>query len=100
MRFNGDATLIKVEITRDENGVSHEVETTRDVMVNVFSHSGDAVLAARAQGLRLEAVIQLRSCDYDNEQRCIFRGNTYEIESPIDSGEFTRLTLVRRLNNA
>lgn len=99
MRFNAQATLIKVETALNEIGVSVETETKRDVMVNVFNHSGDASLAARAQGLRLEAVIQLRSCDYDGEQRCVFRDNEYEIESPIDTGEFTRLTLVRRLPN-
>lgn len=99
MRFNAQATLIKVETSRNEIGATVETETKREVMVNVFNHSGESQLAARAQGLQLQAVIQLRSCDYKDEQRCIFRNEEYEVEGPIDTGEFTRLTLVRRLPN-
>lgn len=100
VRFNSEATLIGIKMIMNEIGVPSEEEVQRNVMVNVFNHSGDASLAARAQGLRLEAVIQVRSCDYQGEQRCLFKGKEYEIESPVDTGEFTRLTLVRRLNNA
>ena len=99
MRFNSQATLLNVSTSFDENGSPVETTEKRDVMVNVFNHSGDASLAARAQGLRLEAVIQLRSCDYHGEERCIFREKEYEVEAPNNTGEFTRLTLVRRLNN-
>lgn len=99
MRFNSQATLLSISTSFDEYGSPVEVQKEREVMVNVFNHSGDASLAARAQGLRLEAVLQLRSCDYHGEERCIFRDKEYEIETPNNTGEFTRLTLVRRLNN-
>jgi hypothetical protein len=99
-RFNSSCKLVSVKVTRDENGAAQEERTEREVMANVYSVSADAELAARAQGLRLRAVVQVRSCEYNGEAQAVYDGELLDIEGTSGGGEFVRLTLTRRLADA
>lgn len=50
-------------------------------------------------GLRADAEVQLRSVDYGGEDEAVYRGREYDVTRVVDSGEFCRLTLGRRLSN-
>lgn len=99
-RFNASCKLVSVKVTRDENGAAHEERTEREVMANAYSVSADSELAARAQGLRLGAIVELRSCEYDGEAQCLYLGELFDIEGVSGGGEFIRLTLAKRLSDA
>lgn len=99
-RFNDVATLLSTSVSFDEAGAAHEETEGREVFANAFSVSTDAALAARAQGLRIYAVLQVRSCDYDGEQLCRYDGEVLSIEATAtEGGELTKLTLVKRLSD-
>lgn len=97
--YNRVATLESVSIGYDGAGNPAETVTERDVFVNRYSIGSSTWLAARAAGLHADAEVSLRSCDYQGEQRMTLDGIPFEIERVEDRGEFTRLTLARRLNN-
>lgn len=98
-RFNDVATLVTARIEFDEVGAAHEVTEEREVFANAFSVSTDAALAARAQGLRIYAVLQVRTCDYDGESLCRYRGELLSVEGSSADGELCKLTLTKRLSD-
>ena len=98
-RFNDIAKLVTVRVDFNEVGAAREVREERQVFANAFSTSTDAALAARAQGLRLAAVLQVRTCDYHGEQLCEYGGELLDVEGASASGELTKLTLAKRLSD-
>ena len=56
--------------------------------------------AGKSVGLTPDAVVQVRSADYAGQTRCVLDGEEHFVEAAADSGEFTRLTLRKRLGNA
>lgn len=100
MRFNAIAALCKEGTAQDSIGNTvPTVGEPREVFANVYEIGLNSYLAARASGLHADAELQLRSGDYDGEEIVLFGGNEYTVERVSDSGEFTRLTLARRLAN-
>ncbi len=96
-RFNDVAYLVSTKIEFDNVGAAHGVTEERMVYANAFSVSTDAALAARAQGLRIYAVLQVRTCDYRGEAQCRYQGELLSVEASASEGELTKLTLVKRL---
>ena len=97
--FNAVASLERVSIAYDGAGNPTETVSSRDVFVDRYSIGAATWLAARAAGLHADVELSLRSCDYQGEQRLSMDGIIYEVERVSDRGEFTRLTLARRLND-
>lgn len=98
-RFNGAALLVREDVEYEEDGSTSITREEKPAFVNFYDRSAYSVQQARAQGLRADLEIQLRSCDYDLQQAVSIGGTEYKVEQVIDSGEFTRLTLRRRLSN-
>lgn len=98
-RFGGAATLVSEEVEYAEDGSTSITRTEKAVFVNPYNRSAYSVTQARAQGLRADLEVKLRSCDYDMQQAVIVDGTEYKVEQVTDSGEFVRLTLRRRLGN-
>ena len=100
MRYGEVATLTAVRVEQRADGSFHEVRESRGVFANPYSMGATAYMAARSAGLKADAEVRLRSCDYAGEQECVFRGLAYDVERAVDSGDFTTLTLKRRLRDA
>ena len=101
MRWNKVATLYKVVTSRNAEGVPEDsVESESTVFANPRNMGYEAWSAARSVGLHADASIQVRSMEYEGENRCEIDGVEYEIERAYDTGEYTTLTLKRRLRNA
>lgn len=100
MRFNATATLYHEATTQDASGntVPSKGEPS-EVYANVYEIGLNSYLAAQASGLHADAELQLRSADYGGENVVEFDGKEYMVERVSDTGEFTRLTLARRLGN-
>lgn len=98
-RFGAVAKLVSVSTEYDGNGAAVETRTERQVFANEFSFSTDSAIAARAQGLMLAAVLQVRSCDYGGEQMCEFNGRLLSVASSSSNGEMCTLTLGERLSD-
>ncbi len=99
MRFNSTATLIDAVVTLDSTGNPVEVIAESPVFVNKYVVGATAWFAAREAGLKADAEVSLRTCDYDGQERLLMDGIEYEVERVSDNGEFTRLTLANRLAN-
>lgn len=98
-RYRETATLSSFEVVQNGDGTRDEIETKRDVFANELTIGFAAWNAARSNGLHADASIQLRTCDYQGEQSVTMRGIPYEVERVQSSGEFTTLTLKRRIAN-
>lgn len=94
------ATLQKVEqVTDDRGNASYEVTEERKVQANRYNIGLSTWAAARSNGLHADAEVSMRSCEYKGEERITVEGVEYEVETAQCSGEFTSLTLKRRLSN-
>lgn len=93
--------LYDTQVEVDKQGSPTRVRANESrVFANRYRVGLSAETAGRAQGLRPDAVVSMRSCDYEGQQRCVLDGVEHMVESASDSGEFTRLTLKRRMANA
>ena len=93
------ATLSSFEVVQNGDGTRMENRTDRDVFANEMTIGFSAWNAARSNGLHADASIQMRTCDYNGEQSVTMRGVPYEVERVQSSGEYTTLTLKRRIAN-
>lgn len=101
MKWNKVATLQRVGTVKNDEGVPKEgVLAEWDVFANSRYMGLESWSAARQQGLKADASLQVRSLELDGANRCIVDGVEYEIERSYDTGEYTTLTLKRRPRNA
>ena len=98
-RWAATATLHSVEVAVRADGSTAETRTSRDVFVNARRTGATVWAAERSAGLHDDATVQLRSCDYAGEQELSMGGVAYEVERARNDGEFTVLTLKRRLRS-
>ena len=100
MKWNKVATLIKVGTVRNDEGVPTEtVLSETQVFCNPRHMGMESWAAARSIGLHADSSVQVRSLEYSGENRCVMDGVEYEIERVYDTGEYSTLTLKRRLRN-
>ena len=100
MRFNSTATLYPVTVSQDAQGNTVPTKgEPREVYANPYEIGLNSYIAAQAAGLHADAEIQLRSADYDGEVIVFYEGQEYTVARVSVAGEYTRLTLSRRLAN-
>ena len=97
-RYADIAVLEAVSVSIGDEGEAVETVTEQQVFCNPFRVGASTWLAAMSAGLHADAQVELRTCDYDGQQRIVLRGVRYDVERANDLGEFTRLTLSRRLD--
>lgn len=97
-RWDATCALIELENRRDERGVARPTaRRPRRVACNVYSMSDAAYYAAAQAGVRPQAVLQLRACEYRGERLVEFRGVTYAVgRVERSSPDFVRITLEER----
>lgn len=98
MRWADVVTLVSHPgMHQDETGAWHEGEPVERV---VFCNRRTLGAQRRSEsvdvGMRAVAEVEVRTCDYHGETEAFFEGETYDAE-PTQSGDFTYLTLGRRL---
>lgn len=98
MRWADVVTLVSHPgMEQDETGAWHEGEPTeRAVFCNRRTLGAQRRSEAVDVGMRAEAEVEVRTCDYHGETEAVFLGVRYDAE-PSQSGDFTYLTLGRRV---
>ena len=101
MRWNDTCTLVgSPNRYQDEAGAWHEGEPAkREVFCNRYSVGADAWATSLDAGLRADAEVQLRACEYAREQTVVFDGVEYDVERVVGKGDFVRLQLGRHVSN-
>lgn len=114
MRWNETLVLLSpVEKYQDSAGAWHEGKRSeRTVFCNEFMIGFVALAHLRSSdiraanttdpvdvGMRNEHMVQVRRIDYEQEDRCIFRGEEYEIMFVSGGGEYVTLTIGQKLSN-
>jgi len=100
MRWDKVANLYSAKVTHDSEGnPSEEKADEATVFANAMNMGLESWAAARNSGLHADASIQVRSAEYSGQNRCEVDGTEYEVERSYDTGEYTTLTLKRRLRN-
>lgn len=100
-RWNAVADLYDTRVEVDGRGTpARERVLESRVFANRYDIGLSALAAGQSEGLAPDAVLQVRSAEYRGQTRCLLDGREYTVEKAVDSGEFTKLTLKRRLQNA
>lgn len=98
-RYASVISLVKVELEQNDEGSLIPKKTYREVFANRFEIGFSSWAEARSAGLNPEASFKLRSCDYEGEEMVVVDGTEYDVTRVSNSGEFTKLTLTRRMSN-
>lgn len=100
MRYSDVATLFKETTTQDSMG---NIVVARDngtvVYANTYNIGTSAFMEAKSAGLHADAEIEIRACDYANQNIVVMESKEYDVERVNETGEFVRLTLAKRLDN-
>lgn len=88
MEYIEELTLIKLTPTQDENYQIYNTETRRTILVRRNVVGSREFYNAMAVGIRPTAELQIRVCDYDNEQEVEYKGQRYSIIRTIPKGKF------------
>lgn len=101
MRWNDTITLIgSAGSHQDEIGSWKDGDSPKtEVFCDTYSVGSSTRSVAVDAGLRADAQVKVRSCDYSNEGTVIYRGIYYDVESVTDKGDFVILQLGRRITN-
>ena len=102
MRYNGTAVLrdVATNMTVDEEGNEVEGEPIdTEVFCNVRSVGIETWATVAELGIKPEAQIQVRSCDYDNQTIVILDGRMYDVSYTSTRGDFTIITLATHIPN-
>ena len=87
-----------MERGRDAPRLSRQAPGARR-LCNPYTVGADSWATAVDLGLRADAEIQLRACDYADESSCVYEGVEYDVEKVTRTGELVRLQLGRRASN-
>lgn len=98
-RYADIITLKKATCEIGDNGRPIVEEEETETFFNRYKLGLSQMLMGGADGQRETAAGQIRSCDYDGQNIAILDGKEYTIKSVNDQGEFSTLTLERRLTN-
>lgn len=98
MLWNKVVDLVRLKDGCTEEGAPTFEEVGRTKVFANNNHIGmEKWAAAKSIGLHADAAIEVRSIDYNGEQVCEFDGCAYDVERVYDRGEWTNLTLKKRL---
>lgn len=99
--------VVPGEVYQDSEGAQHRgQETTRTVFCNPYTVGTAAFNTSRELrlfhdiGPRPMSSVQLRTCDYNNEIRVVYRGEEYDVAQVTERGDNVTLLLERHASNA
>lgn len=98
-KFSDILTLRRAVVERNDEGVAKKVMEDTDVFFNRYRVSLSNRIAGASEGLFSVASGQVRSADYDGQELAVLDGVEHTVEDANNQGEFTVLTLKRRLGN-
>lgn len=102
MRYNGTAVLrdVATNMTVDEEGNEVEGEPIdTEVFCNVRSVGIETWATVAELGIKPEAQIQVRSCDYADQTIVLLNGREYDVSYTSTRGDFTIITLATHIPN-
>lgn len=99
MRFAAVIELIALTQTADAIGQQVSAKTSRTVFANEFEVGTAEFYAAGAQGLKADAVYQVRAIEYEGETLMSVGDVEHNIIRVKRRGEWTLLTCERVLGN-
>lgn len=101
MRWNAAVTLLAYPDRHQgpDGSIVYGEPERRVRFCNSYTVGADSWATAVDLGLRADAEIQLRACDYADESSCVYDGVEYDVEKVTRTGELVRLQLGRRASN-
>lgn len=96
MNWSDVVQLISIVSGTDDDGFPvDDVEEKRQVFANRKSVKSSEYYAAKQSGTVLSYIFELRSVDYEGEEKLKHNDNSYEVERSYEKGEFIELTCKR-----
>lgn len=94
MEYIEELTLIKSVPTTDDIGQVVMEETQRNVLAKKNMVGSREFYNAMAVGIRPTAELQIKLCEYNNEQECIYNGIRYSIIRTIPKEKFNLVLVI------
>lgn len=94
MEYVEELTLIKTTITQDEIGQPIKTETSRNVLAKRNVVGSKEFYNAMAVGIKPTAELQIRLCEYDDEQEVEYNGIRYSIIRTLPINKFNLVLVI------
>lgn len=94
MEYVEELKLIKTTITQDEIGQPITTETTKNVLAKRNVVGSKEFYNAMAVGIKPTAELQIRLCEYDNEQEVEYEGIRYSIIRTLPINKFNLVLVI------
>lgn len=99
MLFRDVVELISVAWEQSPSGAPKPIETPRQVFANKRSVRQSEFYAAAMVGLRPEIMFEVRTIEYNGEEKLEYQGKRYDILRTYDkNGEITELVCTEVVN--
>lgn len=96
MNWSDVVQLVSLESGQDDDGFPvDDIEKKRQVFANRKSVKSSEYYAAKQSGIELSYIFEIRSADYEGEEKLECDNYTYEVERSYEKGEFIELTCKR-----
>ncbi|RSL32665.1 hypothetical protein D7Z54_14545 [Salibacterium salarium] len=98
-RWSEVINLVTIEEGGNENGFPTEpTETSRkkDVFANKKSVRSSEFYQAAQAGFNVDLMFEVRSMEYEEENRIEYAGRNYDVQRVYDRGEITELVCQRK----
>ena len=93
MRWNETCTLVAKTYEPDSEGVPQPSEQRTEVFCNPRTVGAHTWSSMYEIGISVDAVVQVRTCDYSGQRDVLYRGVWYSVEVVQERGDFAVLTL-------
>ncbi len=95
--YNYTVTLLSNTMIVDDIGNQIETPVRNTILCAKLSVTGTEFYKAKQSGISPSVVLRINNCEYNNEERCEFNGETYKIIRTYPLANETELTLEREL---
>ena len=93
MRWNETCVLVAKTYEQDSEGVPQPTSSKTEIFCNPYKVGASTWSSMYEIGISVDAQIQVRTCDYDGQLDCFYRGEWHSVEYVQEQGDFTVLTL-------
>jgi SPP1 family predicted phage head-tail adaptor len=100
VRWSDVVDLVGIVEGTDEYGFpTEEIVIRQNIFANKKSVRSNEFYLAKQSGIELQYMFEIRSIDYQGEEKIVYNGEEYRVERTYDKGEVIELVCSRKADD-